>query len=173
MGGFKEHRKEASETGKIGKMYKNLRRLGGRDKPAGRSTTVTVKDFKEHFERVSKDRYEEDPRVVNEAVGKATDLRGDPKAREANEAMNEVPEREEILEALKEMRESTPGIDGVRVEYIKLANEEIVNSLITIVRKMFVTRADEWDQAVRTGAIIPLHKKETEMIGTTTGGYAY
>ena len=75
---------------------------------------VTVGEFIEHFEEVSRERYEEEPRVIEETVRGATDLREDERAREANNHMNEDPEREEIIEAMKEINESAPGEDGVR-----------------------------------------------------------
>lgn len=150
---------EACARGKIGEMYKCLRKLGTRNRPAARSTTVTVSEFKEHFERVSKDRYEEEPRVIEEAVRGAVDLRNDRRAREANELLNEVPEREEIMDAMKEMRESAPGKDGVRIGYIRNACEEVKGKVIEIVRKMFECRADKWEESAKVGLMVPLHKK--------------
>ena len=54
------------------------------------------------FEKVSEKRYEVDPAVVE----KVRDLRGCEKAREAKECMNGELGREEIEEAMKEMRVS-------------------------------------------------------------------
>ena len=45
-------------------------------------------------------------------------MRGCEKAREANECMNGELVREEIEEAMKEMRESAPGEDGVRLPFV-------------------------------------------------------
>ena len=47
-------------------------------------------DFKEPFERVSNERYEELPQEIEAAVKNAQDLRGDAKAIKACEEMNEV-----------------------------------------------------------------------------------
>ena len=63
-----------------------------------------------HFESVSKDRYEERPEVIERAVRGAVDLRNDRRAKEANECLNVVPESEEIREAMKETRQSAPGL---------------------------------------------------------------
>ena len=59
---------------------------------------------------VSKDKYEERPDVIERAVRGAVDLRNDRRAKEANECLNVVPESEEIREAMKETRESAPGV---------------------------------------------------------------
>ena len=68
-------------------------------------------EFKEHFERVSRERYEENPRVVE----RVNDLRIDGRARRANEMLNVLPERMEIERAMNEMRDSSPRKDGVRL----------------------------------------------------------
>ena len=150
---------EACAEGRVGDMYKCLRKIGMRGKPAGRGTTVTAKEFKEHFERVTKDRYEESPRVIEEAVGRARDLRMDERAIEANEFMNEVPEAEEIMEAMNEMRESAPGEDGVRLCYLKEADVEVKRRVIELVKGMFVERANKWDRSAQVGVTVPLLKK--------------
>ena len=43
-----------------------------------------------------RERYEEEPEVIEGAVRNARDLRGDASAREANDRMNEVPSVAEI-----------------------------------------------------------------------------
>ena len=47
--------------GRVGDMYKCLRKIGTKGKPEARGTTVTVNEFKEHFESVLNERYENDP----------------------------------------------------------------------------------------------------------------
>lgn len=149
----------ASVEGRVGDMYKCLRRLGGRERKAPASGNITVCEFKDYFESVTKDKYEEEPRVIEEAVNGATDLREEVRAREANELLNEVPEREEIERAMNEMKESAPGEDGVRIGYIRLACEEVKERVIEMVREMFDKRADRWDESLKVGLMVPLHKK--------------
>jgi hypothetical protein len=150
---------EASATGRVGDMYKCLRKIGTRGKPAGRSVNVTAQEFKEHFEMVSKDRYEEDPGLIEEAVRRAKDLRENEKAKEANELMNERPEREEIVKAMNDMHESAPGEDGVRIGFIREACAEVRERVIEVVQSMFECRADRWDESLKVGVMVPLHKK--------------
>ena len=117
---------QVCEEGRVGEMYKILNELGMRGKKrAGRGGLLKANDFKEQFERVSSERYEERPEVLEAAVRNARDLRGDRTAREANEEMNEVPSRIEIESVMKEMKESAPGEDGVRISYIRYACEEM------------------------------------------------
>ena len=78
-----------------------------------------MEEFREHFEKVSGKRYEVDPAVIGGVIEKVRDLKGCEKAREANECMNGELGREEIEEAMKEMKESVPGEDGIRMCYLK------------------------------------------------------
>ena len=123
--GVLEECERASARGRIGDMYKCLRRLETRERPDARSKKVTVDEFKNNFESVSRDRYEERPEVIERAVRGALDLRNDSRAKEANEFLNVVPESEAIREAMKETRESAPGLHGVRIGYIRKACEGI------------------------------------------------
>ena len=111
--------REACESGRLGEMIKVLNELGRRGDMACASGNISVNDLKEHFERVSSERYEVEPEVIERAVNEANDLRGDGRAREANELLNEDLNDEEILEAMKEMEESAPGADGVRIGFVK------------------------------------------------------
>ena len=58
---------------------------------------------------MSSERYEVRPEVIEDAVRGTRDLRGDERARAANERMNEVPSVDEIEGVMKEMRESALG----------------------------------------------------------------
>ena len=52
---------EANEKGEMGTMYRILRQLGSRDSKPNTGTTITTAEFKAHFEKVSKERYEVEP----------------------------------------------------------------------------------------------------------------
>ena len=148
------------EEGRVGEMYKIMKELGMRGRQrAGRGGMLRANDFKEQFESVSNERYEELPHVIEDVVGNARDLRGDVRARAANVEMNAVPSRGEIESAMKEMKESAPGEDGVRICYIRYACEEMKERVIEMVQKMFVSRANEWSETLKGGVIVPLYKK--------------
>ena len=154
-----EECREACETGRVGDMYKVLRSLGKRGKKAPESHHITVEAFKEHFQKVTEIRFEENPEVVQAAVEAARDLRGEARAEEANENLNMTPEPEEIEEAMGEVKESAPGLDGVRMIYIREAEEEVRHRCVEMVRKMFEEGADQWDEGLKVGGMVPLFKK--------------
>ena len=154
-----EECREACATGRVGDMYKVLRELGRRGKPAGASHHITVDAFKDHFARVTAERFEEDPEVVEVAVGGLRDMRGVEEAEEANELLNRTPEAVETEEAMKEVRESAPGVDGVRICYIREAEGEVRERCVELVKRMFEENAGEWDSSLKVGGMVPLHKK--------------
>ena len=94
-------------------MYKILKEIGRKEWKAPPSVGITVEEFREHFEKVSEKRYEVDPAVIAGVTEEVRDLRGCKKARDANDCKNGELGREEIEEAMKEMRESAPGEDGI------------------------------------------------------------
>ena len=162
--------REACERGRIGEMYSILRKIGRRGRPAVAGTKITAEEFKEHFEGVSRERYEVEPGMIERVVARAKDLREEEKAVEANEFMNEMPEREEIMETIESMKGSAPGEDGVRIEYLKYACEEVKGRVVSMVQDMFDRRAHEWDESVKVGVMIPLHKKgDREMVNNFRG----
>ena len=52
--------KDACDRGRIGDMYKCLRRIGTKGVKAAESGFISISDFKSHFENVSRERYEKD-----------------------------------------------------------------------------------------------------------------
>ena len=60
---------------------------------------------------------------------------------------------------MKEMRESAPGDDGIRMCYLKDASEEVKEALIGMVQFMFEERAHKWDEWLKGGVMCPLFKK--------------
>ena len=115
--------------------------------------------FREHFARITEERFEEDPEVVEAAVDGARDLRGRASAEEANEFLNLTPEPEEVIEAMGEIRESAPGVDGVRIGYIREAEEGVRSRCVELVRRMFEEGADQWEGGLKVGGMVPLFKK--------------
>ena len=105
--------KEACDQGRIGEMYKHLQRLGTRGRPAGQTHTLTADDFRKQFQEVSRNRQEEPPWITETAVRGTRDLREDRRAIEENEKLNRIATEAEIKTAIKEIRESAPGEDGV------------------------------------------------------------
>ena len=149
----------ACNSGRMGEMYKILKEIGRKEWKAPPSDGITVEEFREHFEKVSVKRNEVDPAVIGGVIEKVRDLRGCEKAREAYEFMNGELEIEKIEEAMKEMKESAPGKDGIRMCYLKEACEEMKDALIGMVQFMFEERAHKWDEWLKGGVMCPLFKK--------------
>ena len=58
------------------------------------------------------------------------------------------------------MKDSAPGKDGVRISYLTEAGPEIMNKLVEMIKFMFENTADKWEDSLKIGMVIPLHKKE-------------
>ena len=129
-------------------MYKCLRKIGMKRAKAPENSGLAVRKFKEHFERVSNDRYEEDPNVIARLIERVNDLREDERERNANDELNEIPERDEIERAMEELKDSSLGKDWVRLRYmysicICEACKEVRIRVISYLRMMFERRANE------------------------------
>ena len=86
-------------------------------------------------------------------------LKDDPVARKENERLNEVPTAKEIEGAIEEIKDFAPRKDNVRIKYIKLACPKVKEIIVEIVKKIFQGRASRWDEVLKIGQIVPLHKK--------------
>ena len=140
-------------------MYKTLGKLGTRSQKLQTGTTISTDEFKAHFSNVSKDRNENDPGTLMNTVKQMPDKSKDVKFITANQKLNTLPSEKEIMEALDEVRESAPGKDGVRMVYIRNAYWKWREKVIHLVMRMFTTRADLWEESLKKGQIVPLHKK--------------
>ena len=89
-------------------------KLRKRETKVPMSNQISAAEFKEHFGRVSRDRFEEDPEVLEAVVGVVSEGRNAEKVREANE----IPEREEI-EAMRDTRVSPRGGRGADLFYTR------------------------------------------------------
>ena len=97
--------------------------------------------------------------AYSQSVHKLTDRRSDHKAIEANNKLNEPPTTLEIGECLSEIRGSAPRKDNIRIEYMKLATKKVKDLIYIILKKIFHERAPKWDEILKSGQIVPLHKK--------------
>ena len=51
----------------------------------------------------------------------------------------------EIRGAMKEMRDSAPGEDGDRLDYIRKGGAKIIDRVVRIVQEMWSTPAEQWE----------------------------
>ena len=149
----------ACQQGRMGEMYRILRKLGTRGNPTQNANQITAADFKEHFSSVSEKRNEREPEQIEEALEMVLDLRENEEAKGWNDMLNQRPEEEEIVAEMKNVKDSALGRDEVRMRYINSADAEIRRLVIETVQHMFTTRAQRWDESLKTGIMIPIHKK--------------
>ena len=90
-----------------------------------------------------REKYEGDSSVIAREIERLNDLSGDEGARNVNEMLIEILDRKEIDKAMKQMNNSSPGEDGVRLWYVCGACEEVRVKVIEIVRIMFEKRTNE------------------------------
>ena len=153
--------REAADTNNRGKMYKLMREIGTRGyKKAPNSHNINVGAFKSHFEQVSRCRYEEDPRRLEDILEEVEDISNTDRAREANDLINEEPQEEEIEDTMKEVKDSAPGEDNIRMSYIWHSCREIKEKVVQMVKFMFNHRAHRWSEATKIGIMIPIYKKK-------------
>ena len=153
--------REAADTNNRGKMYKLMREIGTRGyKKAPSSHNINVGVFKSHFKQVSRCRYEEDTRRLEEILEEVEDISNTDRAREANDLINEEPEEEEIEDIMKGVKDSAPGEDNIRMSYIWHSCTEIKEKVVQMVKFMFNHRAHRWSEATKIGIMIPIYKKK-------------
>ena len=151
---------EAYRMGNIGQMYRLLREISqATSKTAPPSSTITTEEFKDHFSALSAHRFERSPTDIETAVQRAVDLREDLLAKEYNELLNEIPQEEEILEAMKNVKDSAPGEDGIRMSYINHADIQVKMEIVRMIKVMFTTEPSNWEESLKIGHMVPIFKK--------------
>ena len=154
---------QASERGDSGTVYRTLKLIGIRDiKKAPDNTTITKEQFRDHFKQVSEERFENTPEVIMEVVNEIEDVFETERAevaREWRERLEQTPSKEEILEQMKMMKDTSPGKDGVRLNYLLQAGQELLEKVVEMVQFMFNNPAELWEESLKIGLVIPLHKK--------------
>ena len=152
--------RDAGERGDQGTVYKHLKKLGSRGiTRAPETTNITTEEFKTHFQAISKDRFENNPEDIEDIINLIDDISNTEEAREYAELLNTTPPREEILKQMKEMSESAPGKDGVRLIYLLNGGPELIDKLVTMIQDMWEKGQEEWDDSLKIGQVIPLFKK--------------
>ena len=152
--------KEASERGDTGTVYKLLKKLGQRGRTtAPTTTTLTKEDFREQFKGVSEERFENRPEDIEEVLEEVIDIRDTEKAREWRQNLEEQPSKEEIVAQMRKMKNSAPGKDGVRLMYLLEAGPDVLDMVVGMIQFMFNNEADKWEDSLKIGQVVALHKK--------------
>ena len=75
------------------------------------------------------------------------DLRGSNKTKEWNDRLNKPPDKKEVVEQMQQMRDSAPGEDGVRLNYLLKGGAKVLDKITRIVAFMFVEPTDKWEES--------------------------
>ena len=152
--------KEAGEKGDSRTMYQSLKKLGLRDiVRAAPTTTITMEGFRDQFKQVSETRYENRPEDIEKYLDEVEDISMTEKATYWREQLNEIPSSEEVFAQMKHMKDSAPGKDGVRLDFIRKGGEGLKQEIVKLVQFMFENSAESWEESLKIGLVIPLHKK--------------
>ena len=155
-----EEAKEAQRKRDIGTMYQLLRKLGNMEsKKAPPSEIFTAEEFRDFFSKVSETRNERTEEQRNETIALIKDLRNNPKAKEAAEKLDRKVTIEEVIKEWKEMKDGAPGKDGVTIKMIRNCHSSVQKALAKKIVEMSETHPDRWQECLKEGIVIPLHKK--------------
>ena len=109
--------------------------------------------------KVSEKRFENPPEEIDKILEEVEDISETAEARHESEILEEVPSREEIIEQMNKMKDSAPGEDGVRLCYLLKGGPMILDEIVEMVQFMFNNSADKWEDSLKVGLVIALHKK--------------
>ena len=151
---------KAEKERDLGTMYQLLKRLGMRDsKGASANGYFTPQQYKTHFEKVSKERNEESDETRKTTIENIEDLRENTAAKVAAEELSSPVTQEEILREWGKVKDGGPGIDNVRVSYIRLAGKTTQEAVCNVIMDMVNKDPCEWEEMVKIGLVVPLFKK--------------
>ena len=124
-------------------------------KASSKNIQSELKSWQNHFSKVHKTRGKVHPRVWKNI----------PQRRPINHSMGDAPDDFEILECVKAIPlGKAPGKDGVLVELLKYAGEDLLKWICDVVREMWTEtggaeaglEADHWPEEWKIGIMIPL-----------------
>ena len=112
-----------------------------------------------HFEKVSKDRNEESEATRQKAIERIIDMKDNEVAKKEADKLNSPITQDEILREWSKVNDGAPGLDNVRVTYIKQASTTTQRAIYNVILEMTNKHPSEWETLVKTGLVIPLFKK--------------
>ena len=89
--------KEACDRGRIHNMYDCLRKIGTKRVNAAESCMISISDFKSNFESVSRERFEEDPNVIESVIERLKYMSMEGRVMVANEHVCDVSAKNCII----------------------------------------------------------------------------
>ena len=140
-------------------MYSILKKLGVRNYCTRQSEVFTPEEYKTHFEKVSESRDENSVEIQRKIRQRVTRQEDTEVEREANECLGREFTIEEVMEEWSKVNDGASGEDGIRISYIKYADEDTKRELAGKIIEMMNAPPNEWSEVNSTGIVVPLHKK--------------
>ena len=152
----------ACEEGKMRVMYDLLKQLQRRGEYNNAKNLLLFSEetFKEHLEKITKERFEGNPGRMQQVI-ELVEVRekSQEKIQWWQDFMTAQPDDDEIQKELNKMRDSAPGQDAIRLRFIKMAHPKVKGVIFNEIRKLWETPASQWPKQLKVGLVIPLHKK--------------
>ena len=150
---------KAEQERDLGRMYQLLKKLGMRDsKTASAREYFTPQEYKLNFEKVSKDRNEESEETRQKAIERIVDMKDSEVAKKADK-LNSPITQDEILREWSKVNDGAPGLDNVRITYVRQASTTTQKAICNVILEMTNKHPSEWETLVKTGLVVPLFKK--------------
>ena len=78
---------------------------------------------------------------------------------ERADLMEQEITKNEFDREIKLIHNGDPGEDGVMIKTLKNAGGKTLSCVLEIIQKMHTSDAESWERVVKSGLMIPLHKK--------------
>ena len=79
----------------------------------------------------------------------------------------------EIKEAIAEMRNSAPGMDGVSLRMVTESHEDVQSLIFNEIRRMWGALSRKWCETSKIGLCVHFTRKRTRPTRTITEGHAF
>ncbi|XP_063711602.1 uncharacterized protein LOC134839904 [Symsagittifera roscoffensis] len=159
---FVEEVKEAEQRGDTRQMYKTLKKLGCKDLRIFEEKHFSPDEFREHFMKVSENRFEREISEIMETAASTT-KRTDEEAANAAKHLEREITFAEFQRELGKIKDGAPGCESVRVSARKNLNDDAKRQLFQGMLHHLDTPIAQWPEETAEGWMIPLYKKGTKM----------
>ena len=127
--------KEAELSGGSRRTYQTLWRIVIKDTQTRQEDTFTAEEYRGYFQKVSEKIYEREADEIEEICTSIPEARGQAFMVAALELESELTWNEFINELAK-IKDSTAGVDGIRITAVKNLTDSVKECLITCVTRM-------------------------------------
>ncbi|XP_063727214.1 uncharacterized protein LOC134854786 [Symsagittifera roscoffensis] len=156
-----EEAKAAERTGDIRKLYSALKRIRIKDSTTIEEKYFTPNEFREHFQKVSDQRFEREIHEIKETSKLATQ-RWDENSIQAAKVLGREITWPEFNNEIESINDSAPGIENVRMIAVKRGGKHLRQALFRCIMKIVETQSEDWPERIKEGWVIPLHKKSAK-----------